>query len=408
MHDDLVRKEVFLARKERLYGKVILPQSVGTVAYTALLSLIAFIIFMLLFLGEFNETRSVLGYLVPKEGSVGIRPSKPGTIGYLFVKNGDVVKKNQQLAIIMDAAASRHSGDRVGHQNLQEVQKQISLLKDLLEANKNLQSLQTNRLINKKQEETSKQSELTKQLNLQKEITASNERSFRQAEELLDNGYISKVEAERRREIWLQAQQAENILSLKITSIEAAIRDIENQIDTTPEHFAKENKTTLGQISRLLERKASIEDQREFILQSPLHGTVANLNHNTGDFVPNTQSLLTILPKNSVLEAEIFVPSRAIGFIKKGLQVDIAYSSFPKQTYGVFPGIITEIDRSIQTAKNTDIPLDLSEPFYKVTVQLQDLAKHPELQVGMLLTAKIILEKRRFVDWLFNPITKQS
>ena len=53
--------------------------------------------------------------------------------------------------------------------------------------------------------------------------------------------------------------------------------------------------------------------------------------------------MTTLFPENSKLEANLFNPSSAIGFIKVGLLVSIRYDVLPFQKIGQQKGIIDEI-----------------------------------------------------------------
>jgi len=58
---------------------------------------------------------------------------------------------------------------------------------------------------------------------------------------------------------------------------------------------------------------------------------------------------------------------------------------------------------------DVSIPIEIKEPFYKVTVALDrpDIDAYGEsmpLQPGMLLKADIILERRSLMDWLLTPL----
>jgi membrane fusion protein len=119
--------------------------------------------------------------------------------------------------------------------------------------------------------------------------------------------------------------------------------------------------------------------------------------------------LLSILPAGAALEATLLVPSRAIGFIAQGDTVSMRYQAFPYQRFGTFSGRVTEIPRTMTSPNEADAPVSLKESAYRVTVALESQAVRTErasvpLQAGMLLDADIWLERRRLVEWLFEPL----
>jgi membrane fusion protein len=129
-----------------------------------------------------------------------------------------------------------------------------------------------------------------------------------------------------------------------------------------------------------------------------------------GKIAEPNQLQLEIVPSGSALEAELFVPSRAIGFVRIGQHVGIRYAAFPYQNFGRYAGTIAEISQNILTKADTPSgPIELKEPAYRVTAKLdrQDVdayGKKMPLQAGMLLQADIILDRRSLMKWILDPL----
>jgi membrane fusion protein len=103
------------------------------------------------------------------------------------------------------------------------------------------------------------------------------------------------------------------------------------------------------------------------------------------------------------------VPSRSIGFIAAGDRVSMRYQAFPYQRFGTFKGRVTEIPRSMVAPGEADGPIALQESAYRVTVKIESQTVRTEraevaLQAGMQLDADVWLERRRLVEWLFEPL----
>jgi membrane fusion protein len=109
------------------------------------------------------------------------------------------------------------------------------------------------------------------------------------------------------------------------------------------------------------------------------------------------------------LQAELFIPARAIGFVEVGQRVRILYDAFPYQHFGTYQGRIQKMSQTILMGTDVTIPVTLSEPAYRATVILERpdvdaYGKKVPLQPDMLLKADIILERRTLVDWILNPL----
>ena len=129
-----------------------------------------------------------------------------------------------------------------------------------------------------------------------------------------------------------------------------------------------------------------------------------------GKYAEPNQLQLEIVPPNSALSADLFVPSRAIGFVRVGQRVSIRYAAFPYQNFGRYAGTVVAISKNILTsADSPSAPVELKQPAYRVTATLdrQDIdayGKRVALQAGMLLQGDIILDRRSLMKWVLDPV----
>jgi membrane fusion protein len=118
------------------------------------------------------------------------------------------------------------------------------------------------------------------------------------------------------------------------------------------------------------------------------------------------------LPDDGRLEAELLVPSRAIGFIEPGDRVLLRYQAFPYQKFGHQEGHVAAISRSALNPGELGALIgngQQGEPFYRVTVSLARQAitaygKPEALKPGMLVDADVLGERRRLAEWAFEPL----
>ena len=67
------------------------------------------------------------------------------------------------------------------------------------------------------------------------------------------------------------------------------------------------------------------------------------------------------------------------------------------------------VGRSVIQPNEASVPVTVSEPVYRVTVrlpaqQMQAYGQAMNLQAGMAVDADIWLDRRRVIEWLFDPI----
>ena len=125
------------------------------------------------------------------------------------------------------------------------------------------------------------------------------------------------------------------------------------------------------------------------------------------------QSLLSELPAGSMLQAQLLVPSRAIGFIEPGSRVVLRYQAFPYQKFGQQYGKVADISRSALSPSEVAAVLGQAtrqaEPLYRVQValdsqQVMAYGKAQSVKPGMALDADILMERRSLIEWLFEPL----
>ena len=142
-------------------------------------------------------------------------------------------------------------------------------------------------------------------------------------------------------------------------------------------------------------------------IRAPVRGTVTAINVASGTSVVPNQLLLTVLPSQSKMFAEIYVPSRAAGLIKKGRPVRLMYDAFPHQTFGAADGTVVDISNSVLRSEEIPSTLGLEESAYRAKVALRSgeieaFGETFQLKPEMTLRAEIILEEQSFIDWLLN------
>ena len=133
------------------------------------------------------------------------------------------------------------------------------------------------------------------------------------------------------------------------------------------------------------------------------------LQATVGQFADPRRLQVEIVPNDSVLQAELLVPTRAIGFVQPGQKVKIKYEAFPYQNFGTYAGQIVNVSQTIVTSSDASGPIPLKEPAYRVAAFLERLdidayGKKIPLQADMLLSADIILEQRSLVRWFLDPL----
>ena len=154
---------------------------------------------------------------------------------------------------------------------------------------------------------------------------------------------------------------------------------------------------------------AEINGRRAYVIKAPTAGRISTLQATLGQYADPQRLQLEIIPEHSVLQAELLVPARAIGFVEVGQPVRILYDAFPYQHFGTYTGHVAKVSQTLLMITDATGPITLKEPAYRLTAALDraDIdvnGKKVALQPDMLLKADIILEKRSLISWLTSPL----
>jgi membrane fusion protein len=147
---------------------------------------------------------------------------------------------------------------------------------------------------------------------------------------------------------------------------------------------------------------------------APVSGFVTAISTHAGATVTADQTVAVIVPASDKanagpLEAELWAPSRAIGFVKPGAKVRLMYDAFPVQTFGTAPGVVLDVAGSPTLPKDIPLPLEAREPLFQIRVRMErdKLSAYGQewtLAPGMRLTADVVLEERSLFDIIFEPV----
>jgi membrane fusion protein len=132
---------------------------------------------------------------------------------------------------------------------------------------------------------------------------------------------------------------------------------------------------------------------------------VADVGHRVDAAAP----LATIVPDGAMLEAQLYLPTRAAGFVKPGHAVNLLHEAYPHQKFGIQKGVVLSVTRAAVSPRELPFPVGSEEPHYVVTVKLdrqtiKAYGREERLQAGGRLLADILVERRRLWKWMLSPL----
>ncbi|CWN94301.1 HlyD family secretion protein [Neisseria meningitidis] len=410
----LFRKEVFVAQQNKWTGQVILTRPFSFLFLTFCAFLIALCIIIFLIFGSYTNKTTVEGQLLPTMGVVRVYSSDIGTITHKFVEDGNFVKAGEPLFKL--------STSRFGEKgNVQaKLAAEANLKKTLA-----LQELERLKRIHQNEQKNVHNNihRLNNQLeNIKQQITGQN-RQIRLAEKTLNkNKFLASQGAVSQQDKMTAEshllEQRSRLESLKLEQ-NNAIRELDEQ-KITLSSLPERHKTELSQLNRAItEMNQEILDfdlKSEQTIRASKSGYISTINVDIGQQVEPSKLLLSIVPEQTELVANLYIPNKAVGFIKPKDKVVLRYQAYPYQKFGHATGEIISVARTAlgkQELSGLGIiftnPTLLNEPAYLVKVKLEKqtikaYGENKPLQIGMILEADILHERKKLYEWVLDPL----
>lgn len=404
----LFRQEVVEQRKSRLYGEVVLTQPLSTrLLVLALVGSVAIVAIWALG-STYSRIETARGILVTDRPAAKVYAPAAGLVTELWVREGSLARKGDRIAVInLDRQVA--SGEAVAGEALASLQVRRQIADQQMVLNSEREGNERMRLSTLIRGARDQLASLRTQIALQREMIASNQKLFDQTRTLVDRGIISKVEYERKRQALIAAQQTLAGLQQQLTAKSAEIGDARAQLAGLSVQSAREVADLRAGQQSLIQQSAQLEGQRAYVVTAPISGRVTALQVASGRTASENMPMMVIVPDGATLKAELYAPSRAVGFVRLGQKTRILFDAFPYQRFGSFGGKIQSVSRIAIDPRETDVPLKLEGPVYRVTVTLDQqvvdaYGEKAPLQPGMTLEGNIILERQSFFDWLLKPL----
>jgi membrane fusion protein len=404
----LFRQEAIDAQREKLLGEVSLARPVPLWVFTllALAGAAALVAFALW--GEYTRRERVDGYLALTAGSARILAPETGQISELLVKEGDEVA---ELAPI--ARLSLERGTTSGAVSSELVQRELSQRINNLEAEKSqarrLAEQQVDQLRRRIADLTNETIQIDSEIKLQATRVASARQEFQRTQELVAQKFTSEAAlTDKRNDVLDQDTKLAALRRTRLT-LERELGTARAELPTIETKTLTQIEVLARQQSELKQNRVQEDAKRENVIRAPIAGIVTNIAVARGETIAENALLATVLPKGSGLQAQLLVPTRAIGFVRPGNEVVLRYDAFPFQRFGQYRGTVESVSRTVWSPGEKVGSMSAREAVYRIDVKLdkqsvsangQDFALRP----GMLVNADLLLEKRTVFEWVFEPV----
>ena len=394
--------------------------------------------------GKLDIIASAEGRLVPETYIKIVQPSDAGIVQEILVKEGEQVKQGQVLMrmdtqiaeadaktigndLAMRSLQLRHIDAELAGQTLVKGRDDPSDLFHQIESQYHDRRLsytdaleQAQDALKKSQNEYHSAKEVLSKL---QQITPILKQQADSYADMGKDGYVPQMTVLDKQRDYLEKSQDLRAQQLTVASLEAAVSQAKKQIDQITSKYRSDlqnERVEAGGQHWKLEQDWLKQEHKSGLLElkAPQSGIVKDIaTHTIGTVVSPGTVLLSIVPENEPLVAEIMVKNDDVGFVYPHQKVKVKLAAYPFTEYGMLEGAVTRIqadsDSDTQTKDQSQSKDKQQSPpsVYKAIISLssqvlESQGKKLKLVPGMQVVAEINQGNRTVMKYLLSPVRK--
>ena len=404
----LFRPAALAASRRDALGPIVLARPIALSALTGVALLIVALVAGFFGFGTYTTHSTLRGRLIPDRGVIDVRSPQLGTILERRVGEGQLVESGDVLFIV---SSERHTAvlgpaQRAIAEQLEERRRSLAAQ---IENTRVLQRLERRSLDESTTALRSEAVTLEQTLADQRERVRLAEQTAQRYERVRAQGYVAEDLLLAKKVDLLDQRGRLQSLERERSGIERQLGDVASRSDSLELRYRNQ----IGDLERSMTAAdldiAENEARREIVVTAPAGGTATGIAAVVGQAVDSSTPLAFIVPNDARLRAELYAPSRAVGFVAVGEEVLLRYEPYPYQKFGHYRGVVEAVSRTaVPPSARTESPPG-GGPVYEVIVALQSqtvtaYGEPRELRAGMAVEADVLLETRRLYEWILEPL----
>lgn len=403
----LFRKESIDSFEGRFMGKPALkfPLPITLVSYTSLLILLLFFVFI--YLGSYTRRVQARGIVAPQGDVIRIYSNHNGLIDKVHVHDGMFVKKGDVLFTIVNEKVNNDM--YVEKEKINIIKKRIRLTQESLNNHDLLLMSGIDSLKNQLDASKKELDDIEHELNLLTDKLNITSENYKKNERLFSLNVIAASQVSKEKLHLIEVNIDKNEVITRKNKVSRNIKDIKQKLLELPIKSKKDKLEIERELLDLQTQLIDIESDRVNQITSPIDGVISSINSLPGKNISLNHLMAVLSPKNAIMDGVLYIPNKAIGFIKKGDSVKIRFDAFPYQKFGFIHGHVEHVSLGAllpseipEITKNTDM-------LYGVRLRLEKnsmtaYGREVPLKASMTFEADIMLERRKLYEWVLEPL----
>jgi len=238
-------------------------------------------------------------------------------------------------------------------------------------------------------------------------------------DKLAKEGYVGRLLALERQRTFMENEQDLKAQTQNVASLRALIAQSEKRIAQITSNYRQQlqnERVETGALYHKLQQDWDKQQHRHSLLElkAPQAGIVKDLaTHTPGTVVAPGTILLTLVPHNEPLVAEVWVDNIDAGFVQAEQKARIKLAAYPFQKYGMLHGVVKQVSADAQEKPESGNQAfkSVQQAAYRALINLgsshlESQGRQLRLVPGMQVNAEIHLGTRSVLEYLLSPVQK--
>ena len=241
-------------------------------------------------------------------------------------------------------------------------------------------------------------------------------------DKLAKEGFAGRLLALDRQRAYLESEQDLKAQTQNVASLKALISQSDRRIAQITSNYRQQLQNERGEAEALYHKLQQDWDKLQhrhtlLELRAPQDALVKDLaTHTVGSVVAAGTILMTLVPHNEPVLAEVWVSHQDAGFVRPGQPAKVKFTTYAFQKYGMVEGSVQHISPDAADAADARQDRKKDDPSapnqgYRTLVALaapvlERDGRQYQLSPGMQVSAEVNLGSRTVLEYLLSPIQK--
>ena len=398
----------------RLRHSIDLRHNATAMLLTVLFGSAVLVLLAGLWLGHFAKTETVRGIVSAAGGMSRLAAPRAGVINAILVKQGDAVQMGQPIYRLRIGEATAGGESALAAQLRTMAASRANYTAEIDRAAKFLDEARSQAGTLRRDMAALQTAVDAEERSIERALVEARSRVER-VRKLVQQGYATRdlLEAQQRGTFELERQ----LSATRLKRVEYRRADADKSRDFALLLTGKmsEKSAAENQVQAIDGNIARMRTEGALEVQAPRSGIVLAVAGQVGDSVEADQFVAAVGDGDADLVVVVNAPAKAVGLIKVGQNVVLKYDAFPFKTFGIQHGTVSSISTAaVRTPANKEDdgvdprPVD-RQSAYRIEIRpdsrtIDAYGERKPLRIGSTLSADIVVERRRLIDWVLDPV----